>query len=139
MSHSGTSKKPGPKSIPLIGNALGFAKNPTNFVLENMRKYGDLVFFSALNFKFVLVSNPNYIKHILQKNNTNYNKGRGYGPLRLFLGNGLLTSEGEFWLKQRRLQRPAFSRKNIQEYSKIVIDTVNEMLDRGEEEWEETK
>ncbi|MBI3510108.1 MAG: cytochrome P450 [Bacteroidetes bacterium] len=125
-------KKPGPQSIPLIGNAMGFALNPTEFVLKNMRKYGDVVFFKALNFKFALVSNPNYIKQILQENNTNYTKGTGYAPLRLFLGNGLLTSEGDFWLKQRRLQQPAFSRKNIQEYSNTVLHAVGEMLDRWE-------
>ena len=56
---------------------------------------------------------PRDIRHVLQDNARNYHKSPLYQKLRMSIGNGLLTSEDEFWLRQRRIAQPAFHRQRV--------------------------
>ena len=71
-----------------------------------------------------LVFKPDYIKHILQENNKNFRKSFGYDELKLLLGQGLLTSKGETWMKQRRLAQPAFHKERLAYLVNIMGDVV---------------
>jgi len=77
-----------------------------------------------------LVSHPDLIKHILQDNNRNYHKSVGYEKTRPMLGYGLLTSEDDFWRRQRRLAQPAFHRKHISAFATTMTDATSQMLQR---------
>ncbi len=82
--------------------------------------------------KVIATSNPDHIKQVLQENNKNYTKSFAYDKLRLLLGNGLLTSEGDFWRRQRRLAQPAFYKEKLAEIGKGMIQETEEMLKKWE-------
>jgi cytochrome P450 len=88
-------------------------RSPTTVFLDAARRYGEVVYFKIGPRHGYLVTNPADIRHVLQDNARNYRKSPLYDKLRVLLGNGLLTSEGEFWLRQRRIAQPAFHRQRI--------------------------
>lgn len=99
-------------------------------LLQGMyRRYGDVVQFHLGSERVFMVSNPDYIREILVTNHKNFIKGRGLQRARKFLGNGLLTSEGEFHKRQRRLSQPAFHRERIATYARVMAQYAAEMRD----------
>ena len=73
------------------------------------------------------------VKRVLLENQPNYSKRtRGFDSLRLFLGQGLLTSEGDFWRKQRRIAQPAFHHRNLQAFGAIMQEAGESLADRWE-------
>ncbi len=116
-----------------IKNARRILKNPLPFHHENFEKYGD-TFRLNLGFgKSVIFSrDAGLVQHALQKNQRNYCKSPiQTKDLAKYVGNGLLTSEGEHWQKQRKLIQPAFHKKqlvlllsNLQEAIKIELDKI---------------
>jgi enediyne biosynthesis protein E7 len=74
-----------------------------------------------------VASHPDDVKRVLVTNHRNYTKGVGIDRIRLLLGNGIMTSEGEFWRRQRRMLQPAFHRRVVERYGSIVREE-NESL-----------
>ena len=116
---------PGPKSPPIIGFLPMLRVDPLGFFTRAMMKYGDIV---ALGPSWFLLSHPDYVKYVLQDNNRNYEKGLAVEPLKLLVGNGLLTSEGSFWLRQRRLAQPAFHQRRIHGMVDSMAQLTGQML-----------
>ncbi len=116
------SAPPGPKGHKIVGSLPEFRKDPLTFLLQATEKYGDIV---SLRFGIVqgwLINHPDYIKQILQDNHKNYSKEtRGFITLRQFLGMGLLTADGDTWLKHRRIAQPAFHRQKIVDLSNTMV------------------
>src|SRR5688572_8115943 len=83
-------------------------------------KYGDIFSLTVPFRKFVVLNHPDYVRHVLLDNQKNYAKSISYDILRMFLGNGLLTSEGDFWKKQRRLISPAFHHKKLMAITSLM-------------------
>jgi cytochrome P450 len=77
------------------------------------RRFGDVVYFKIGPRRGYLISDPADVRHVLQDNARNYHKSPLYDKLRVVLGNGLLTSEDDFWLRQRRIAQPAFHRQRM--------------------------
>jgi cytochrome P450 len=75
-----------------------------------------------------VASHPDDVKRVLVTNHRNYTKGVGIDRVRLLLGNGIMTSEGEFWRRQRRMMQPVFHRRVVERYASIVREE-NESLD----------
>src|SRR5262249_44435123 len=74
-----------------------------------------------------------HVRYVLQDNSKNFNKQTiGYQRLRAILGNGLVTSEGSFWLRQRRIMQPAFHRESVQAFGGTMVRLTQEMLDSWE-------
>ena len=80
-----------------------------------------------------VVTHPDGVKRVLLENQPNYSKRtRGFDSLRLFLGQGLLTSEGDFWRKQRRIAQPAFHHRNLQAFGTIMREAGESLADGWE-------
>lgn len=92
------------------------ARNPLAPMIAMNRDYGDIVHYKIGPQHLYLFSHPDLIRDVLVTNQKNFTKSRGLERARRLLGNGLLTSEGEFHLRQRRLAQPAFHRQRIASY-----------------------
>ena len=82
---------------------------------ELIQAYGDICQLQpdSRNKISYLVNHPDYLKHILVRNNDNYKKGPGFDLVKMLLGNGIIVSDGAFWRRQRRMIQPAFNKKVI--------------------------
>jgi cytochrome P450 len=111
---------PGPRARPIQGFLPDFRKDPLTLVTRVAREYGDIVRLQLGPWDFILLNTPDLIENVLVTQNRHMMKGRGiHSPL---LGNGLLTSEGDFWRRQRRLAQPAFHRERITAYGDAMVD-----------------
>jgi cytochrome P450 len=121
---------PGPKGFRQIAKLLEFGRDPLNFMLRFTREYGDLGYLGALGIHFYLINHPDLIEYVLVTNNKNFIKDKGLRlpSLRKIFGNGLLTSEGEFWIRQRRLAQPAFHREKIAAYGEVMVESTERMI-----------
>lgn len=105
---------PGPRGHVLLGHARELQHDALNFYLRLAHEYGDVARMRLLSNTTYVVSHPDGIRQILQKNHLNYDRDVFmYKPLRPFLGNGLSLSDGVLWRHQRRLMQPAFHRQRI--------------------------
>jgi cytochrome P450 len=105
---------PGPKGYPILGNLPNMWGDPLSYLLEGALTHGDIVRLRFGPKVAHLLTSPEHIKYVLQDNQKNFSKEtRGFITLRTFLGMGLLTSDGETWLRQRRIAQPAFHRQKI--------------------------
>ncbi|MGH9314140.1 MAG: cytochrome P450 [Vicinamibacterales bacterium] len=121
---------PGPRGYPLIGMLPHLRENPLRVYLDAAERYGDFVHMKAGAYHGYVVCNPDDIKHVLQDNYRNYHKSPLYDRLKAGLGNGLLTSEDDFWLRQRRLAQPAFHRQRLAALAATMAETTRAFLDR---------
>jgi cytochrome P450 len=104
--------------------------DPIRTFLDAADRYGDFVHLKAGPYHGFLLSEPADIKHVLQDNARNYHKSPLFDRLREVVGNGLLTSEDSFWLRQRRLAQPAFHRQRLIAMADAIVDCTGQMLER---------
>jgi cytochrome P450 len=110
-------RPPGPKNSPIVGNLYAFRKSPLSFLSKMAREYGDLVYFKVARQHMYLVNHPDYVREVLVNNQSNFIKSRALQRAKVLLGEGLLTSEGQQHLRQRRLVQPAFHRERLAGYA----------------------
>jgi cytochrome P450 len=125
-----SSLPPGPRGLSALTNVLTFKRDWSGFLRRCQREYGDVVYFRFLNVPLCLVAHPDGIEYVLVKNAGNFEKSRDYRALRALLGNGLLTSEGNFWQAQRKLIQPAFRHENILSYAKLMTEAAAGILEQ---------
>ena len=119
MKHQST--PPGPRAHFPGHTLIEFARRRLPFLVESAEKYGDIVFFKVGNERIYLVNHPDLIREILVTNQKNFTKSRALVRAKKVLGEGLLTSEGEFHLRQRRLAQAAFHRDRIARYAESMV------------------
>lgn len=120
---------PGPKNSFIVGNLPQFASDPPSFLLETAESYGPIATFNLLNQRMVLLSEPEYIREVLIKQRDNFPKTPlDRSILGKFLGNGLVTSDGDFHKRQRKLVQPAFHMKRIRGYADSITMLTDQML-----------
>lgn len=108
---------------PFIGSLRDFQRNPLGFSLEIAQNYGDIARVTLLGEESIFVNDPDAIQHILQTNSRNYDKQTmDYQLLYPLVGRGLLTSDGDAWLRQRRLMQPAFHRQRIAALGQMMVE-----------------
>ncbi len=117
----------GPRGVPILGMLPAVRRNPTAVFLSAALRFGDVVYFKIGSRHGYLVTNPADVRHVLQDNARNYHKSPLYDKLRAALGNGLLTSEDEFWLRQRRIAQPAFHRQRIAALANVMADAARDV------------
>ncbi|MCP3143512.1 cytochrome P450 [Pyxidicoccus xibeiensis] len=119
---------PGPRGEPLLGNLRALRKDPLTFLPAQVREYGDVVRMRVGPVSVTLLAHPDAIRHVLQDHARNYDKQtRGFAVIRELLGQGLLTSEGDFWLRQRRLAQPAFHRQRLAGFARTMVDATADL------------
>lgn len=118
-----TEKKPrGPKNLPVLGHLPAFRAHPIQFLMKMAREYGDLPYFRLGPQHVYLVNHPDLVREVLVTNQANFTKSRALQRARILLGEGLLTSEGPFHLRQRRLVQPAFHRDRLAAYAAVMSE-----------------
>jgi cytochrome P450 len=125
-------RPPGPRNLPIIGNLRPFRANPLAFIRKAVCEYGDLVYFRVASQHLYVVGHPDYVREILVTNQNNFIKSRALQRAKILLGEGLLTSEGEHHLRQRRLVQPAFHRERLAGYAAAM----SECAVRARERWQ---
>lgn len=123
-------RPPGPKNPPVIGHLRKFRSNPLRFLTAVAREYGDLVYFRVMGQHMHLVNHPDYLREILVTNQSNFVKSRALQRAQTLLGEGLLTSEGQHHLRQRRMVQPAFHRERLAGYASTMSDSAMRFRER---------
>lgn len=112
---------PGPPRRWIVGNLPEVQRDMLGFFQHCAHEYGDVAYFRLGPRRMVLLSHPDHIEQVLVTDNRKFAKNFALQLLRPLLGDGLLTSEGSTWLRNRRLIQPAFQRKRIEEYGSTMV------------------
>src|SRR2546421_13083162 len=123
----------GPKGGRVMGNMREFNRDTLAFVERCAGEFGDVVLARFLYVPAYFLFNPEHIEYVLASGSKNFVKAMSLrSPFFLRLvGNGLATSEGEFWRRQRRLAQPAFHRDRVAAYGETMGGFTERMLDGG--------
>jgi cytochrome P450 len=109
--------------LPFVGNGIAFMRAPLRFLQTMRDRHGDVVKVALGPMEATLVSHPDLVEDILVTRNRLWRKDEYLRTsLRPVLGMGLLSSEGDFWRRQRRLAQPAFHRERIANYGAIMVE-----------------
>jgi cytochrome P450 len=125
-------KAPGPPPLKFLLSLPRFRRDPLRGFFQMALDYGDVVRYRGLWVSHQL-SHPDHIQHVLQANYANYRKGRGYRILKLSLGEGLLTSEGALWQRQRKMTQPSFQSQQVSSFVSTITANALTMLRRWED------
>jgi cytochrome P450 len=120
-------RPPGPRRFALWALIPRVLRDPLGMITSLPERYGDVVCVgSGL---FYLVWRPEHVEHILALKHTKYGKGESIQSARAVFGNGLVTSDGDLWRRQRRLIQPSFQRDCLIDFGRTMVDATLEMLD----------
>jgi len=122
---------PGPGRYIPYGDLQAIRRSPLGALARIAQRYGDVLQYPVGFWTIYVVSDPAGVRHVLQENSRNYSKATfQYTLLGLVAGQGLLSSDGAFWLRQRRLIQPAFHRHRLTRLATQTTDATAAMLDR---------
>lgn len=128
--HSTRRLPPGPRrAIPLAG-LLAYRKGPLPFFQNLAAQYGDISYFRLGPQEAFFLNHPDYVREVLVSNHQNFIKGLALQRAKRLLGEGLLTSEGEFHRRQKRLAQPAFHRARVATYAVVMTDYASQTGER---------
>jgi cytochrome P450 len=121
--------------LPLpYGSFQEFLRDPLGFQVRARERFGDVFRFRIGPLLIHFLFHPDHVRRVLHDQQKNYLRGWQYGLLRRLLGDNLVVSEGDFWLRQRRLAQPAFHRQRLTGYAEVMVDATSQLLVR----WAET-
>ena len=118
---------------------LQFDVGSTDDSLEHMiqlfARHGDTyrVFVPARRSYTYVIHHPDDVKRVLVGNHRNYTKGLGLDRVKILLGKGIMTSEGELWKRQRYMMQPLFHRRVITEFAQLIAAVNDRFIERWEE------
>ncbi|MER7463137.1 cytochrome P450 [Streptomyces sp. NPDC097981] len=115
-----------PGRLPLLGHALPLWRQPIAF-LESLREHGDIVRLDIGTWPVHVLTSPDHVHAVLVQQAQKFGRGRIFDRLRPMFGNGIVTTDGEFHRKQRRMIQPAFHRSHITEYAAVMSRAAEEM------------
>lgn len=114
-----------------FGNLHEFRQDALGLFERAAKEQGDVARIRFGPNTLIQVNHPDGVQHVLQTNNRNYGRNTfGNQLIRMITGLNLFTSEGDYWLRQRRLMQPAFHRKRLDRFGQIMTDATFRMLDR---------
>ncbi len=104
-----------------------YSRDHLGFMQHCIQEYKGIVPLKFDDQLFCVLTNPDYITEVL-KDRLLFVKGKDMQVISGVLGNGLITSEGDFWLRQRRLAQPVFHQQQINSYAAVMVDYTEQML-----------
>lgn len=120
-----------PGGRPLIGVLAELQANPLGVMERATLEFGPVAKLQLPTFDGYVLGTPKLAEHVLVTNVKNYTKAtRGYDMLRMVLGNGLVTSDGAFWKRQRRIAQPAFHRERLAGFGEVMTRAALQMVGR---------
>ena len=119
---------PGPRGFPVVGNILQFRRDPLTFVSGVQRSFGRIATIYLGGMPIVLCFQPEHVRYFLVDHARNFTSSQFNQNLRRVLGDGLLTTDGDFHRQQRRLIQPAFHKRRVEGYAGIMVQHTQEML-----------
>ncbi len=119
---------PGPRGHWFRGNLRQFTSDRLGFLADCARTYGDVVALRFAHRKLILVNHPDLVEEVLVTRNRQFIKHFALRMAKNTLGEGLLTSEGDFWRRQRRLSQPAFHREKVAGHARVMVEYAGRML-----------
>ncbi len=123
-------RAPGPPGHFLLGNLLEFRRDVLGLVVESAKTYGDVVRCRLGPYMLHLLNHPDHVNHVLRDNAANYDKNtRSSATIRSVSGESLLTCNGDFWKRQRRMDQPAFHHKQIAGFAGKMTDATAHLLE----------
>jgi cytochrome P450 len=125
---------PGPKGVPLLGNTGQYARDPFRFMTAVGEAYGDVARLELAGEPTFMLTNPDDIETVLVGESDSFVKPEfgGDDAVENLLGNGLLTSDGEFWRDQRRLAGEAFDPRRVADLAGMMVEHTESMVERWE-------
>jgi cytochrome P450 len=150
LSQGTNTEIPGPGGVPVLGVIPELLRRGRfEYLMQCWRDHGDIVRLPLLRLpvidgiaplarvlardravkQLILVNHPDGVQHVLQGHYKNFIKGANYDPVRTLMGQGLVTSSGDLWLRQRKLIQPAFGRGALQEFLPAMRRCTDDMLD----------
>lgn len=121
-----------PQGYPLVGMLPHVRRDPLGFFAQMARDYGGAVLIDLGLDKVLMLTEPEYVKHVLQDNYENYHKSKFYRPLKPIFGDGIITAEDDAWLHQRLATAKSFHGSYIRRMTADMTDAVGDMLKRWE-------
>ena len=120
----------GPRGGRLMGNMREFNSDSLGFVERCAREFGDVVPTRFLYVPALFLFHPDHVEYVLATGSKNFIKAASLRSpfFRRLVGNGLVTSEGDFWRRQRRLAQPAFHRDRVEAYARTMVAYAERML-----------
>ncbi|MEM7584140.1 MAG: cytochrome P450 [Acidobacteriota bacterium] len=120
---------PGPPAPSRIfGHLKQFKHDALNTLTRAHRDYGEVAAFRLGPMQAFLLAHPDHVQQVLQSHHRNYDKRLpSYSRMKVLLGEGLLTSEGEHWRKHRRIAQPAFSRGRLVPFGEVMVGAAEEL------------
>ena len=122
-------RPPGPRGLPIAGSSFMASRDSTRKLMRWARDYGDIVYYRFFDFHAYILFHPQHVEQILLGKTGNFVKGITSRANPELFGNGLLTSDGEFWRRQRRLSNPAFHRESLARYAEITVEEAARLID----------
>ena len=124
---------PGPRRIIPLSGLFAYRRGPLPFFQNLAAQFGDISYFRLGPQQAFFLNHPDYIKDVLVTNHQNFMKGLALQRAKRLLGEGLLTSEGDFHRRQRRLAQPAFHRARIASYADAMTDYASQTRERWQD------
>ena len=121
---------PGPQGRALTQSVQRLQRQMLAELLALHQQFGDVVQLSIWPHPLYLISHPDAIQHILRDNASNYRKGALFRQIAALQGQGLLTSEGALWRRQRRLAQPAFRQQYLVLFGSIMQEEAQSVVRR---------
>jgi len=124
---------PGPKTKSPLGYLFSYRRDSIGFLKKISKEYGDIVHFKIGNIRVVLLNHPDYIKEVLSTHHKDFVKGRPLKMAKHLLGEGLLTSEGEYHKTHSRIIQPAFHRNMIESYVPAMTNVIAQITNKWQD------
>ena len=125
---------PGPRNFYGLKNLRDMGQQGMlDFICDQWQTHGDIFQVQVGPQKLVIVIHPDHVRHITLTNAPNYEKLKSYDPVRKYIvGDGIVTSTGELWKRQRRLMAPFYTPRGVQEFAGIMLRDTVTLVERWE-------